>query len=504
MAAGNGALGRLKRTGMALALGVFASLCAGQALADSTGERISRLLILGQGLDAVANPDEIPDGLQIQRRGYGVVAHDGLESMLNGLLAELQGTAPGERPAARVYVTPDPSFQAHATPDGGIFIAAGMLESIQSRDELAALIAHEYAHVIQSHGGRTALSETARVMQGLGQIYLSDRYGQVDIDKVGLGSDPVRRTLMHQVAVQTLNTGLIPGRTRREETAADLMAFDIMMAAGYSPVGMLDMLDRMSVWEAQQAQVRKAQEAQAVDVQELMKAHFAEGNIEDALVAAVGGTLSNLFTAGGNALNRGLARLSRRHVTPEQRLRAIRGHMDDNYPDIDRVDPRPVPWEGDAGVAALFAGLDATHRFMEAVVASDREAWSPLYDQVSSSPAAQTAYARFALMNVFDTGIGKRASVRAMDTELAREDSLFQAHMLALGLIQQMASAAEQVNSLHLSQASLGDPPELLPLAVTIYRRAGDTQRAVAAVMRCRGFGDPNLAFSCERALGQG
>src|SRR5690606_19562748 len=128
MAAGNGALGRLKRTGMALALGVFASLCAGQALADSTGERISRLLILGQGLDAVANPDEIPDGLQIQRRGYGVVAHDGLESMLNGLLAELQGTAPGERPAARVYVTPDPSFQAHATPDGGIFIAAGMLE----------------------------------------------------------------------------------------------------------------------------------------------------------------------------------------------------------------------------------------------------------------------------------------------------------------------------------------------------------------------------------------
>src|SRR5690606_38602526 len=135
----------------------------------------------------------------------------------------------------------------------------------------------------------------ARVMQGLGQIYLSDRYGQVDIDKVGLGSDPVRRTLMHQVAVQTLNTGLIPGRTRREETAADLMAFDIMMSAGYSPVGMLDMLDRMSVWEAQHAQVRKAQEAQAVDVQELMKAHFAEGNIEDALVAAVGGTLSNLF-----------------------------------------------------------------------------------------------------------------------------------------------------------------------------------------------------------------
>ena len=489
---------------LGVALGVCVSLWAGPALADSTGERISRLLILGQGLQEVTNPDELPDGLQIQRRSYGVVAHDGLEGMLNALLAELQATLPGDAPAARVYVTPDPSFQARATADGLIFIAAGMLESIQSRDELAALIAHEYAHVVRGHGGRTVLTETARISQGLGQIYLADRYRDVDTSNAGFGSDPVRRALIHGVAVQTMHTGLIPGRSRREETDADLMALDLMLAAGYSPVGMLDMLDRMGVWEAQQAEVRKAQVAQAVDVGQMMQAHFAEGNVEGAIGAAIGGTISNLFTAGGNAINRGLTRLSRRHVTPDQRLRAVRRHLDDNHPDAERADPRPVPWEGNAEVAALFTGLATTHRFMDAVTASDRDAWLPLYDQVSSSPAAQTAYARFALMHVFESRVGRRGSVQAMDAELVRDDSLFQAHLLALELIQGMASADEQVKSLQLSQASLGDPPELLPLAVTIYLRAGETQRAVAAAMRCRGFGDPNLAYSCEKALKPG
>ena len=97
--------------------------------------------------------------LQRQRWAYGVVEQPQLDRALDQILQELRRVAGSQAPEARIHVMPDPSFQAYATDDGSIFIAAGMLQSMESKDEVAALIAHEYVHVLRRH---TCLLYTSR------------------------------------------------------------------------------------------------------------------------------------------------------------------------------------------------------------------------------------------------------------------------------------------------------------------------------------------------------
>jgi hypothetical protein len=108
-----------------------------------------------------------------------------------------------------------PEVNAFASPGGHIFITRGLLEAVKSEDELAAVIAHEIAHIQLSHGLR-AIQTNRDLEDWLGQFTLS--------------------------GARTITDRLNAGFSRIQEFDADITALSLLAASGYTPASLPDML----------------------------------------------------------------------------------------------------------------------------------------------------------------------------------------------------------------------------------------------------------------------
>jgi predicted Zn-dependent protease len=106
-------------------------------------------------------------------------------------------------------------INAFASPAGHVFVTRGLVSSAKSEDALAAVIAHEIAHILLNHGIRAIQSN--RDMEDWMNIFNSS------------GSRLVR---------DRINAGF----SRMQEFDADITAMSLMAAAGYYPSALLDML----------------------------------------------------------------------------------------------------------------------------------------------------------------------------------------------------------------------------------------------------------------------
>ena len=119
-----------------------------------------------------------------------------------------------------------PMVNAMALPGGYIYITRGMLERINSEDELAGVLGHEIAHVTARHAA-----------QQISRAQLA-QFGMV-IGAVVAGPEAVQQ--YGQVA--ELGLGLLFQRySRGQETQADLIGTDYTAAARFNPLGAERML----------------------------------------------------------------------------------------------------------------------------------------------------------------------------------------------------------------------------------------------------------------------
>lgn len=459
--------------------------------------KLGEIVGLGRGLTEAASNSAPSSGLEIQRRSFGVVQDAKLDAALKGLLEELRAAAPGDRPEAGVYATPDPAFRALTTPDGTIFLAYGVLRSVQSRDELAALIAHEYAHVALGHVKPTQAERMLKLASGGSRLYAEHRWAggsSAELDEAA------HRMAVFGAAMESVQSGVMPSRSRRQETAADAYAVDLMVATGYNPVAVVDMLSRMGTWEAAQDAAFERHKLAMVNIEALTANAAGASSMSGAVDNVIAGGVQNAWSSGVNALNSGLRKARRQHLSPERRTEDVISHLEKQHPDADRPELRPLPWAGDRQVVALFDGIDKTHAFIAALAADDKPRFTGLKRDIQGSPVASTPYARYALFQVFDERAGRQKAISDVQTELRRADSLFPTHLLVLDILIRHGGVQEQLAALEQSQESLGDPPELLPYAVRIYSRANDKARAFMAYKRCAGFGDAALQAACGEA----
>lgn len=112
---------------------------------------------------------------------------------------------------------------AYATPGGYIFITTGALAQMQDESELAAVLAHEVAHVTEQHIVKTLNLRTQSTDAQAGIAHL-----------IGGAGDAARVAFMQLVdkAVEIL---FEKGLTKAEEMDADRLATLIATSAGYDP-----------------------------------------------------------------------------------------------------------------------------------------------------------------------------------------------------------------------------------------------------------------------------
>jgi predicted Zn-dependent protease len=122
-----------------------------------------------------------------------------------------------------------PYANAYAFPGGSIAVTRGILARLESEDELAALVGHEIGHVSARHTAARLSSGTVLsvVLGGAAAALGAAKPGLQDVagDVAGLGAGI-----------------LLAKYSRDDEREADSLGMAYMVAAGYSPQGMVDLM----------------------------------------------------------------------------------------------------------------------------------------------------------------------------------------------------------------------------------------------------------------------
>jgi predicted Zn-dependent protease len=143
------------------------------------------------------------------------------------------GTLPGEdfRPV-EISVLDSKIINAFALPGRHIVITSAMLEETKTPEELAGVLAHEMGHITERHSLK-------RVVRAYGlELIFQLVAGQGDLFN----------------AVGGLGYTLAESRfSRADETMADRLGVERMLAAGLSPASLADLFERIQVREGGQA-----------------------------------------------------------------------------------------------------------------------------------------------------------------------------------------------------------------------------------------------------------
>jgi beta-barrel assembly-enhancing protease len=127
---------------------------------------------------------------------------------------------------------------ALSSPGGIIFITRGMLKKARNEDELAAILAHEVAHV--NHRDGLASIQKSRWVEAVSIL------GSEAARKVG-GAEFSQLVSLFQGSVDDVTkTLLVNGYGREQEGQADLGALTFLQRLGYNPYALTDYLERMA------------------------------------------------------------------------------------------------------------------------------------------------------------------------------------------------------------------------------------------------------------------
>ena len=134
-----------------------------------------------------------------------------------------------------VMILDSPQFNAFASPGGHIFITRGLVEITTSEDTLAAIIAHELAHIILKHG----LSLINDMSLSNEMAAMADQAAQL----AGKNSPGVKRLMDYRNSVSTIMDTMIKnGYSQAYEFEADREAVTLLAASGYDPGALMEML----------------------------------------------------------------------------------------------------------------------------------------------------------------------------------------------------------------------------------------------------------------------
>jgi predicted Zn-dependent protease len=171
---------------------------------------------------------------------YRLYRDDRLNLYLNrvGQALALASDRPLTYGGYHVAILDSDEVNALACPGGTILITRGMFNRARNEEELAAILAHEIAHVNHKDGVKTIQrSRWVQAATALGAD-AARQLGQGQLDELA--------SLFEGSVGDVVKTLLVNGYSRADELAADQSALIIMIRLGYDPNGLTDYLARLA------------------------------------------------------------------------------------------------------------------------------------------------------------------------------------------------------------------------------------------------------------------
>ena len=217
----------------------FVSLVAAAAL-------LATALLGGCGLadkDESKKPEDLTDSEKVAlelEENIGFVNDPALAAYVQTVGNRIVADSERKSIEFRFKILDFPAANALALPDGQIFVSRGVLLLVNSEDELAAILAHEAAHVEERH---------ARKRENLALVTSPIRLGA---GIAGWATGLIIPDLGDAIVDLGESTTelLVAPYSREQEREADRVGQSLAAAAGYEPEGLANLLDTMLKAEA--------------------------------------------------------------------------------------------------------------------------------------------------------------------------------------------------------------------------------------------------------------
>lgn len=144
-------------------------------------------------------------------------------------------------------VLDDQEVNAFAAPGGYIFITVGAIKFCENEAELAAMLAHEVAHVGLKHGLRALDLSKYRIMSEMMVVEMDEAFGSSDFFDLKRSMDPRFKEIekeLAEIADQCYQQTQNP-YSQDLETEADMESLKILSAAGYNPYAAITLMKRL-------------------------------------------------------------------------------------------------------------------------------------------------------------------------------------------------------------------------------------------------------------------
>lgn len=207
-----------------MVIGLFLFLAASPSYADTFRTRISSEMLKREIKSDIEA--EIVFGEQVAARilgSYPILKNDQLSrylALIGNRVAEHSG-----RPELQFYFAAldTDEINAFAAPGGYIFITKGAITACENEDQLAAIIAHEIAHVSQKH-----------IVKEL-KIVATDAGGTQALTSLATSSTDSIRIAFQQMIDKATEILMKRGYKQEDEYDADLTGTVFAAQAGYAP-----------------------------------------------------------------------------------------------------------------------------------------------------------------------------------------------------------------------------------------------------------------------------
>ncbi len=151
-----------------------------------------------------------------------------VEDYIQSLGQQLVAHSDGKKQPFTFFVVNDPAINAFAGPGGIIGINSGVILNSSNESELAAVVAHEIAHVTQRH--------LARQFEAASKYSLINAAALIGAVLIGIQNPEAGAAVMSSIS------GLAAQRqvnfTRENEQEADRIGMQLLVRTGYDPRGM--------------------------------------------------------------------------------------------------------------------------------------------------------------------------------------------------------------------------------------------------------------------------
>ena len=162
-----------------------------------------------------------------------------ISDYLNSLGQKLVAAADGPHRELDFFVVNDESINAFALIGGHVGVHSGLIALTQNESELAGVVAHEVAHILQKHQARMLHGQRTAQWSSLAALALAMIASRAGGNQGG----QVAEAALASAGAISIQSQL--DYTREHEREADRVGVGLMERAGYDPHGMVSFFERL-------------------------------------------------------------------------------------------------------------------------------------------------------------------------------------------------------------------------------------------------------------------